>query len=107
MAHASKDQIPAEKMGDYEGRLQQFGGYYVNFETMPAGTGGPEIFEGLEHMTGAAIVSLPRTHDVLAAVRVAEPNLPFEDVSPVLGLAGIVGQALEKLRAGREARWQP
>src|SRR5918997_651668 len=45
--HASKDQIPAEKMGDYEGRMQQFGDYYVNFETMPAGTGGPEIFKGL------------------------------------------------------------
>jgi hypothetical protein len=45
--HASKGQIPAEKMGDYEGRMQQFGDYYVNFETMPAGTGGPEIFKGL------------------------------------------------------------
>jgi hypothetical protein len=47
MAHASKDQIPAEKFGDYEGRLQQFDDYYVNFETMPAGFGDPEYFKGL------------------------------------------------------------
>jgi hypothetical protein len=45
--HASKDQIPPEKMGDYEGRMQQFGDYYVNFESIPAGLGGPEIFKGL------------------------------------------------------------
>jgi hypothetical protein len=45
--HASKDQIPAQKMGDYEGRMQQFGDYYVNFETIPAGLGGPQIFKGL------------------------------------------------------------
>jgi hypothetical protein len=46
--HASKDQIPPEKFGDYEGRLQQFGDYYVNFETMPAGfPPSPEIFKGL------------------------------------------------------------
>jgi hypothetical protein len=38
--HASKEQIPAQKMGDYEGRMQQFGDYYVNFESMPAGLGG-------------------------------------------------------------------
>src|SRR5918997_2221400 len=47
MAHASKDQISPEKFGDYEGRLQQFDDYYVNFETMPAGLGGPELFKGL------------------------------------------------------------
>ncbi len=47
MAHASKDQISPEKLGDYEGRLQQFGDYYVNFETIPAGLGGPEMFKGL------------------------------------------------------------
>src|SRR5919109_2291100 len=47
MAHASKDQMPVEKFGDYEGRLQQFGGYYVNFETIPAGFGDPEFFKGL------------------------------------------------------------
>jgi hypothetical protein len=47
MAHASKDQISPEKFGDYEGRLQQFADYYVNFETMPAGFGNPEYFKGL------------------------------------------------------------
>jgi hypothetical protein len=47
MAHASKDQISPEKLGDYEGRLQQFDDYYVNFETMPAGFGDPEFFKGL------------------------------------------------------------
>ena len=35
--HASKDQLPAETMGDYEGRMTQFGEYYVNFESVPAG----------------------------------------------------------------------
>ena len=45
--HASKDQIPAEKLGDYEGRMQQFGDYYVNFESIPAGFGGSEFFKGL------------------------------------------------------------
>jgi hypothetical protein len=48
MAHASKDQIPPQRVGDYEGRLQQFGdNYYANFETVPAGFGGPEFFKGL------------------------------------------------------------
>jgi hypothetical protein len=47
MAHASKDQIAPEKFGDYEGRLQQFDDYYVNFETIPAGFGDPELFKGL------------------------------------------------------------
>jgi hypothetical protein len=47
MPHASKDQISPEKLGDYEGRLQQFDDYYVNFETMPAGFGNPEYFKGL------------------------------------------------------------
>ena len=45
--HASKDQIPAEKLGGYEGRMAQFGDYYVNFESIPAGLGGPELFKGL------------------------------------------------------------
>ena len=45
--HASKDQLPAEMMGDYEGRMTQFGDYTVNFETIPAGMGGPELFKGL------------------------------------------------------------
>jgi hypothetical protein len=47
MPHASKDQISPERFGDYEGRLQQFDDYYVNFETMPAGFGDPEFFKGL------------------------------------------------------------
>ena len=46
--HASKDQLPVEKLGDYEGRLQQISdNYYANFENIPAGFGGPELFEGL------------------------------------------------------------
>ncbi len=45
--HASKDQLPAERLGDYEGRMTQFGDYYVNFESIPAGMGGPELFKGL------------------------------------------------------------
>jgi hypothetical protein len=45
--NTSKDQIPAERLGDYEGRMAQFGDYYVNFESIPAGLGGPELFKGL------------------------------------------------------------
>jgi len=45
--HASKEQLPEEKMGDYAGRMGQFGDYTVNFETIPAGMGGPELFKGL------------------------------------------------------------
>jgi hypothetical protein len=45
--HASKDELPAERLGDYEGRMTQFGEYYANFENIPAGMGGPEMFKGL------------------------------------------------------------
>ena len=46
--HVSKDQLPAEKLGDYEGRMTQFGDdYYVNFESIPAGMGGAQLFKGL------------------------------------------------------------
>jgi hypothetical protein len=45
--HVSKEQLPVEKLGDYEGRLQQFADYYVNFENIPAGLGGPQMFKGL------------------------------------------------------------
>jgi hypothetical protein len=46
--HASKDQLTVEKLGDYEGRLQQISdNYYANFENIPAGMGGPELFKGL------------------------------------------------------------
>jgi hypothetical protein len=55
-------------------------------------------------VTGPGVVSLPRTYDVLAAVGVAESNFPFEDVPPVLRLAGIVGEALEELGAAK-TRW--
>ena len=42
--HASKDQLPAEKLGEYEGRMTQFGDdYYVNFESIPASMGGAEL----------------------------------------------------------------
>jgi hypothetical protein len=46
-SHASKDQLDAETMGDYEGRMAQFGDYYANFETIPGGMGGPDLFKGL------------------------------------------------------------
>jgi len=45
--HASKDQLPVERIGDYEGRLQQIGDYYANFENIPQGLGGPQMFKGL------------------------------------------------------------
>jgi hypothetical protein len=45
--HASKESIAAETMGEYEGRMAQFGDYTASFETIPAGFGGPELFKGL------------------------------------------------------------
>ena len=45
--HASKDALPAERMGDYEGRMAQFGHYTCNFESIPAGMGGPDFYKGL------------------------------------------------------------
>ena len=47
--HASKNQLSVETMGDYEGRMTQFGEYYVNFESIPAGfpPGGEKAFKGL------------------------------------------------------------
>ena len=44
--HASKDQLPAEKLGDYEVRKARFGDYYASFLSIPAGMG-LELFKGL------------------------------------------------------------
>jgi hypothetical protein len=45
--HASKEQLPAEQFGDYEGRTTQFGNYYVRFESIPAGFDDAELLKGL------------------------------------------------------------
>lgn len=47
--HASKDQLPAERIGDYEGRTAQFGDYNLAFESVPAGfpPDPPAAFRGL------------------------------------------------------------
>lgn len=45
--HASKEQLQAEKVGDYEGRMTQFGDYYVRFESIPAGFDDAELLKGL------------------------------------------------------------
>jgi hypothetical protein len=45
--HASPETLPAEQLGDYEGRMAEFGAYTANFEQIPAGMGGPELFKGL------------------------------------------------------------
>jgi hypothetical protein len=45
--HASRDALPAERMGDYEGRMAEFDAYTANFESIPAGMGGPDFFKGL------------------------------------------------------------
>jgi hypothetical protein len=49
MPHASKDELSVERMGDYQGRMTQFGDYNVAFESLPAGfPPNPEqIFKGL------------------------------------------------------------
>ena len=35
--HASKDQLPPERVGNYQWRMTQLGNYYVRFESIPAG----------------------------------------------------------------------
>jgi len=50
--HASKEQIPAERvslpeLGDYEWRMTQFEDYYVRFESIPAGFDDAELLKGL------------------------------------------------------------
>ena len=45
--HVSKDQLPAERLGDYESRMAQFGEYYVRFESIPAGFDDAELLRGL------------------------------------------------------------
>src|SRR5215207_6596831 len=47
-SHGSKDDFPLEEMGDYKGQMSELpDGYTVNFESIPAGMGGPELFKGL------------------------------------------------------------
>ena len=47
-SHGSKDDFPLEEMGDYKGQMAELpDGYTVNFESIPAGMGGPELFKGL------------------------------------------------------------
>ena len=47
--HVSRDDLPAERMGDWEGRSAQLDGYTVTFERIPGGfpPGGDEAFRGL------------------------------------------------------------
>lgn len=47
--HVSRDDLPAERMGEWEGRTAQLGDYTVTFERIPAGfpPGGDEAFRGL------------------------------------------------------------
>ena len=45
--HVSKDQLPAERVGNYEWRMSHFGDYYVRFESIPAGFNDAEFLRGL------------------------------------------------------------
>jgi hypothetical protein len=47
--HVSRDDLPAERMGDWEGRTAELEQYTVTFERIPAGfpPGGDEAFRGL------------------------------------------------------------
>ena len=49
VTHASKADLPAETMGDYESRMTELHEYTVVFESIPKGfpPGGPEAFKGL------------------------------------------------------------
>ena len=44
---ASKDQLPPERVGDYQWRMTQLGTYYVRFESIPAGFDDAELLGGL------------------------------------------------------------
>ncbi len=47
-SHGSKDDFPVEEMGDYKGAMGELpDGYIANFESIPAGMGGPDLFKGL------------------------------------------------------------
>ena len=47
-SHASKADLSVETMGDYRGRMAELpDGYTANFESIPAGMGGPDLFKGL------------------------------------------------------------
>ena len=45
--HASKDQLPAERVDDYEWRMTRLGDYYVRFESIPAGFDDARFLKGL------------------------------------------------------------
>ena len=44
---ASKDQLPPERVGNYQWRMTQLGNYYVRFESIPAGFDDAEFLKGL------------------------------------------------------------
>jgi hypothetical protein len=47
-SHGSKDDFPVEEMGDYKGAMGELpDGNIANFESIPAGMGGPDLFKGL------------------------------------------------------------
>src|SRR5215218_958233 len=56
-------------------------------------------------MPGVGVVSLSRAHHILAAVCVGELEPTLEEVAPVLGLAGVVGEALEEIRSAQARRY--
>ena len=47
--HVSPDDLPAERMGEWEGRSGELAEYTVTFERIPAGfpPGGDDVFRGL------------------------------------------------------------
>jgi hypothetical protein len=45
--HASKDELPGERFGDYEARTAQMGDYYLKFEQIPGGFDDRELLKGL------------------------------------------------------------
>jgi hypothetical protein len=47
--HVSRQDLSAETMGDYEGRIAELGEYTVSFESLPKGfpPGGTDAFKGL------------------------------------------------------------
>lgn len=45
--HASPDQLPTERLGDYAARTAELDDYYLRFESIPAGFDDRELLQGL------------------------------------------------------------
>jgi hypothetical protein len=60
--------------------------------------------EGLDEIPGPEVVRLARADDLFGSIGVDDAERTFEQLAPVIALAAIVGQPLERRVVGREPR---